>query len=253
MIKPRLIARLDIKSEHLIKGIHLEGLRKIGNPNEYALFYYNKGVDELLFMDIVASLYSRNNLFEVIKKAAKDIFIPITVGGGIRTEADAENLLHSGADKICLNTAAINNPKLITRLAKRFGSQAVVLSVEAKKISSNNWEAYTLNGREKTNLEVNEWIRKAIDLGVGEVILTSIDCDGTGNGFDYELAARVSEICTIPLIISGGLGQILHIKKLSSKIKIDAIASARALHYKELSVASIKKFLIFNEKKNYVN
>ena len=243
MIKPRFIARLDIKSENLIKGIHLEGLRKIGDPNEYALKYYEQGVDEILLMDVVASLYGRNNLFEVIKKAAKNIFIPISVGGGIRGEENTESLLHSGADKVCINTAAIKNPKLIDRLAKRFGSQCIVLSVEAKKTSSNDWEAYTHNGREKTNLKVKDWIKKAIDFGVGEVILTSIDYDGTGKGFDYKLCEEISKICKVPLIFSGGLGKVDHIKRLSKIVKIDAIASARAIHYKELTVSSIKKTL----------
>ena len=134
MFKPRLIARLDIKGENLIKGVHLEGLRKIGNPNKFALEYYKKGVDELLFMDCVASLYGRNNLVDVIKKTAENIFIPITVGGGIRTLENAEELLHNGADKICVNTAAVNKPSLITSLSKRFGSQCVVVSIEAKKL-----------------------------------------------------------------------------------------------------------------------
>ena len=244
MIKPRVIARLDIKSENLIKGIHLEGLRKIGNPNEYAFKYYKQGVDEILLMDVVASLYGRNNLFEVIKKAAKNIFIPISVGGGVRTEENVESLLHSGADKVCINTAAVKDPKLISRLAKRFGSQCIILSVEAKKVSSNNWEAYTHNGREKTNLKVKDWIKKAINFGVGEVILTSIDYDGTGEGFDYKLCEEVSKICSVPLIFSGGLGNTTHIKTLSKKVNIDAIATARAIHYSELTISKIKKILV---------
>lgn len=243
MIKPRVIARLDIKSENLIKGVHLEGLRKIGDPNEYALKYYKQGIDEILLMDVVASLYGRNNLFDVIKKAANNIFIPISVGGGMRSEENVESLLHSGADKVCINTAAVKDPKLISRLAKRFGSQCIVLSVEAKKISSNNWEVYTLNGREKTNIKVKDWIKKAINLGAGEVILTSIDFEGTGEGFDYALCEEVSKICSVPLIISGGLGNIKHIKTLSKKITIDAIATARAIHYNEITISEIKKHL----------
>ena len=243
MISTRLIARLDIKSEYLIKGIHLEGLRKIGNPNKFAQKYYKAGADEILFMDCVASLYGRNNLYDVIKKAAKNIFIPIAVGGGVRSQEDAEKLLHSGADKICINTAAIKDPKMITKLAKRFGSQCIVLSVEAKKISDNQWEAYTHNGREKTGLKVKSWIKKAIDCGVGEVVLTSVDCDGTGSGFDYNLISDVKKICKVPLVVSGGLGQIHHLKKVMTLGKIDAIASARALHYNELSISNIKKYI----------
>ena len=243
MIKPRVIARLDIKSDKLIKGVHLEGLRKVGDPNEYAFKYYKQGADEILLMDVVASLYGRNNLFEVIKEAAKNIFIPISVGGGVRSEENVESLLHSGADKVCINTAAVKNPKLISRLAKRFGSQCIVLSVEAKKTSPNNWEAYTHNGREKTNLKVKDWIKKAINSGVGEVILTSVDYDGTGEGFDYKLCEEVSKICSVPLIFSGGLGSIDHIKILSKKVNIDAIATARAIHYNELTISRIKKQL----------
>ena len=243
MIKPRFIARLDIKNEFLIKSIQLEGLKKIGDPNEFAIKYYKSGVDEILFMDVVASLYGRNNLFEVIKKTAKNIFIPVTVGGGVRSEKDVENLLHSGADKVCINTAAINNPKFITKLAKRFGSQCIVLSVDAKKKLKNEWEAYTLNGREKTGLNVKKWILKAIDLGIGEVILTSVDQEGTGSGFDYDLITQIAPICKVPLIISGGLGKEQHLKKLQNLIKIDAVASSRAIHYNQISVSKIKKIL----------
>ncbi len=245
MFKPRLIARLDIKGENLIKGIHLEGLRKIGNPNLYAKNYYQQGVDELLFMDCVASLYGRNNLLEVIKKSAQDIFIPIAVGGGIRSASDASELLHSGADKVCINTAAVNRPKLITELAKRFGSQCIVLSVEAKKISNNRWEVFTHNGREKTGLDVLDWIRKAIKLGVGEILLTSIDSEGTEKGFDFDLIKNVSQICSVPLIVSGGLGKTDHINKLIKSSHFDALAAASVLHYNKLKPKIIKKYLKF--------
>ena len=243
MFNPRLIARLDIKGENLIKGVHLEGLRKIGNPNEHAINYYKSGVDELLFMDCVASLYGRNNLTSVIKKAAENIFIPITVGGGIRSVENADELLHNGADKICINTAAVKNPKLITELSKRFGSQCVVLSVEAKKTSENNWEVFTHNGREKTGLNVINWIKKAIQLGVGEVLVTSVDFEGTGQGFDYDLISKVSSICSVPFIASGGLGKIDHIKKLVNLCHIDALAAAKVLHYKDIKPQIIKRHL----------
>lgn len=243
MFNPRLIARLDIKGENLIKGVHLEGLRKIGNPNEHAINYYKSGVDELLFMDCVASLYGRNNLTSVIKKAAENIFIPITVGGGIRSVENADELLHNGADKICVNTAAVKNPKLITELSKRFGSQCVVLSVEAKKTSENNWEVFTHNGREKTGLNVINWIKKAIQLGVGEVLVTSVDFEGTGQGFDYDLISKISLICSVPFIVSGGLGKIDHVKKLVGLCHIDALAAAKVLHYKEMKPQTIKRHL----------
>ena len=243
MFKPRLIARLDIKGENLIKSINLEGLRKIGDPNEYAKKYYHQGVDEILFMDCVASLYGRNNLVEVIRKAVNNIFIPIAVGGGIRSAENAAEILHNGADKICINTAAVNNPKLITTLAQRFGSQCIVLSIEAKKISKNKWEVFTHNGREKTSLDVIDWIKKGINLGVGEILLTSVDFEGTGNGFDYELIKETSKICSVPFIVSGGLGKIDHIKKLLKTTHVDALAVAKVLHYKTISISSIKKIL----------
>mgnify|MGYP006181822815 CR=1 FL=1 len=246
MFKPRLIARLDVKNDSLIKGVHLEGLRKLGNPNEYALDYYKKGVDELLFMDIVASLYGRNSLFEVVKKTAENIFIPIAVGGGIRNEENASELLHSGADKVCINTAAVENPKLITKLAQRFGSQCIILSVEVKKRSNSRWEVFTHTGREKTGLNAIEWIKKAIKLGAGEVLLTSVDQEGTGNGFDYDLVSQISSICSVPLIVSGGLGKIDHIKKLLRVSHFDGLAAAKVLHYKEMTPKLIKKYLKFS-------
>ncbi|MDB4340012.1 imidazole glycerol phosphate synthase cyclase subunit [Pelagibacteraceae bacterium] len=243
MYKPRLIARLDIKNENLIKGIHLEGLRKIGDPNKFAVKYYKEGVDEILLMDCVASLYGRNSLIDVIKRSAKNIFIPITVGGGIRNINDAENLLKNGADKICVNTAAIKNPKLITKLAERFGSQCVVLSIEAKKIKENYWEAYTHNGREKTGLNVIDWIKKSTSLGVGEVILTSVDKEGTCTGFDYDLCSQVSSISKVPFIISGGLGKTEHINYLLNKTYVDGLAAASVLHYNKLKIKEIQKNL----------
>ena len=243
MYKPRLIARLDIKNENLIKGIHLEGLRKIGDPNKFAVKYYKEGVDEILLMDCVASLYGRNSLIDVIKRSAKNIFIPITVGGGIRNINDAENLLKNGADKICVNTAAIKNPKLITKLAERFGSQCVVLSIEAKKIKENYWEAYTHNGREKTGLNVIDWIKKSTSLGVGEVILTSVDKEGTCTGFDYDLCSQVSSISKVPFIISGGLGKTEHINYLLNKTYVDGLAAASVLHYNKLKIKKIQKNL----------
>ena len=171
----RLIARLDIKGPSLIKGIHLEGLRVIGSPNDFALHYYLQGVDELIYMDCVASLYGRNHLGDIIKAAAKDIFVPITVGGGIRSVNDATDILRLGADKVALNTAAVESPQLITSIARRFGNQCMVLSVEAKQINFDHWEVYTNNGRERTGLDVVEWVKKGVSMGAGEILLTSVD------------------------------------------------------------------------------
>ena len=171
----RIIARLDIKGPNLIKGIHLEGLRVMGSPNEHALRYYLQGADELIYMDCVASLYDRNHLGDIVRSAARNIFVPITVGCGIRSVDDATQILRTGADKVAVNTAAVANPTLITEIAHRFGSQCMVLSIEAKQVASNRWEVYTDNGRERTGLDVIEWVKRGVAMGAGEVLLTSVD------------------------------------------------------------------------------
>ena len=179
----RLIARLDIKGPTLIKGVHLEGLRVIGDPNKYAIRYYNQGADELIYLDIVASLYGRSNLIEIVKKATDDVFIPMTIGGGIRTIDDVNELLKSGADKIAVNTAAVKRPKLISEISNRFGSQCMVLSIEAKKKKDGKWEVYTENGRQSTGVDVIEWALEAEKREAGEVLLTSVDNEGTKKGW----------------------------------------------------------------------
>ena len=240
MRKFRLIARLDIKSSNLIKSIHLEGLRVVGDPNTYARKYYQDGIDELVFMDCVATLYGRNNLSNIINKATKDIFVPITVGGGIRSLKDARNILNCGADKVAVNTEAVINPKFISELANTIGSQSVVLSIEAKKRSANHWEVYTSNGREPTGIDVFKWIKKSVDLGAGEILLTSIDKEGTRKGFDIELMRFASQVTDIPIIASGGLGNINHLVDVINLGKIDAAAVADAIHYKRISVKKLK-------------
>lgn len=238
----RLIARLDIKNEFVIKGIHLEGLRKVGDPIEFALKYYQEGIDEIVFMDAVASLYDRNNLFHVIEEACKQVFVPITIGGGIRSIEDIEKSLLAGADKVTINTAAVKNPALIKEAALKYGSQCIVASIEAKK-SATGWEAYTDNGRERTGLDVLEWAQKLEGLGVGEIILTSVDMEGTKKGFDISLVEEVSKITTVPIIVSGGMGEKADITKLSNKVIPSAIACASVLHYNLLSVSEIKNFM----------
>ncbi len=241
MRKIRLIARLDIKSSNLIKPINLEGLRVVGEPNVFAKKYYKEGVDELIFMDCVATLYGRNNLSSIIKKATKDIFIPITVGGGIRSLDDAKNILNCGADKVAVNTAAVNNPEFISELANAIGSQSVVLSIEAKKRNKNYWEIYTSNGREPTGLSVYDWIKKAVKLGAGEILLTSVDKEGTRKGFDVELMNMVSNATDVPIIASGGFGKVDHLAEVINFGQVDAIAIADAIHYKRISVSDLKK------------
>jgi len=237
----RLIARLDIKGQNLIKGIHLEGLRVVGSPNEYAHKYYNQGADELLFMDTVASLYGRNHLGDIIKSVARDIFIPMTVGGGIRSVEDAIEILRLGADKVAVNTAAVARPELISEISNALGSQAMVLSVEAKKIDKNKWEVYTDNGRESTGIDVIEWLIKGEDLGAGEVLLTSVDCEGTRKGFDLDLIKAATDSISIPVIASGGMGKYQDLYDAVYNADADAIAMADILHYNRLTFDEIRK------------
>ncbi len=236
----RLIARLDIKGPNLIKGIHLEGLRIIGSPNKYALEYYQQGADELIYMDIVASLYGRNHLGEMIKDAAADIFIPMTVGGGIRSVENAKEILRSGADKIAINTAAVADPKIISDIARQFGSQCMVLSIEAKRIENERWEVYTNNGRERTGLDVVEWAKLGVSNGAGEVLLTSIDQEGTRKGFDVELVRAVSAAVNVPVIASGGMGKPQDLLPVVSGGGADAVAMADILHYKRAKIGDIR-------------
>lgn len=237
----RLVARLDIKSPNLIKGIHLEGLRVIGSPSEHALRYYHQGADELIYMDCVASLYGRNHLADLISETAKNIFIPITVGGGIRSVNDATQILRSGADKVAINTAAVANPKLITEIASKFGSQCMVLSIEAKQISNGKWEVYTDNGRERTNLDVIEWVKTGVELGAGEILLTSVDKEGTRKGFDIALIQAVTTEISVPVIASGGMGKPEDLLPAISLGHADAIAMADILHYQRATIPDIRE------------
>ena len=240
----RLIARLDIKGPNLIKGIHLEGLRVVGDPQEYARRYYEAGADELVYMDIVASLYGRNNLTEIVKRAAQDIFIPMTVGGGVRSVDDAKQLLRAGADKIAVNTAAIARPELITEISRRFGSQCMVLSIEAKQVGENKWEAYTDNGRERTGVDVVEWAIKGCGLGAGEILLTSVDREGARKGFDVALVRAVATAVPIPVIASGGMGTTEHLVEVIKIGEADAVAMADVLHYNRISMSQIREAAI---------
>ena len=238
----RIISRLDIKGSNLIKGIQLEGLRVIGNPNFYAKKYFDDGADELLLIDCVASLYGRNNLFDIIKNASNEIFIPITVGGGIRSIEDAEKLFMNGADKIAINSKAIVDPEIINKLAKNFGSQAVVSSIQAKKFDDNKWLAYYDNGRERSEKNVIDWAKEVQDRGAGEVLITSIDKDGTKDGFDIELCELINSICEIPVIYSGGMKSKNDLEKFKDFSECDALAVASILHYDETSIKEIKNF-----------
>jgi imidazole glycerol-phosphate synthase subunit HisF len=225
----RIIPRLDIKGPNLIKGIRLEG----------------QGADELVFMDIVASLYQRNNLSDIISRAADQIFVPITVGGGIRSLADVNTMLRSGADKVAINTAAIARPELISEVASRYGSQCMVLSVEAKTNGEGRWEAYTDNGREHTGLDVVEWVTKAVALGAGEVVLTSVDREGTRKGLDTALLAAVARAVSVPIIASGGFADAAELPAVQA-LGMSGVAVADALHWKRTTVGAIKSHVAAN-------
>jgi cyclase len=240
MANVRLIARLDIKGPNLIKGIHLEGLRVIGDPGAYARAYYEAGADELLYMDTVASLYGRNNLTDIVRHAAQDVFIPMTVGGGVRSVEDARTLLRAGADKVAVNTAAVRRPDLIGEIADSFGSQCVVLSIEAKLTANGSWEAYTDNGREHTGLDAVEWARRGVALGAGEILVTSVDREGTGKGFDVELVRAVSGAVGVPVIASGGMGGAQHLIEVVRDGGADAVAVAKVLHSNALTLPQMR-------------
>ncbi len=240
----RIIPRLDIKGPNLIKGIRLEGLRVMGDPQEYAIKYYKAGADELVYMDIVASLYGRNNLSDIISRAAENVFIPITVGGGIRSAEDARHILRSGADKVAINTAAVARPELISEVAHRFGSQAMVLSIEAKQVAAGKWEVYTDNGRERTGKDVVEWAQRGVGLGAGEILLTSVDREGTRKGFDLDLIRQVSQAVSVPVIASGGMGSTDDFIAAAREGLADAVAMADVLHYNRLGLNEIRKAAI---------
>jgi cyclase len=247
MANVRLIARLDIKGPNLIKGIHLEGLRVVGDPQQFAMKYYEAGADELLYMDIVASLYGRNSLTEIVKRTAEKIFIPLTVGGGVRSVEDVDMLLRAGADKVAINTAATQRPELITEAARRFGSQCIVVSIEAKRHGPDKWEVMTNNGRDHTEMDVVAWAKKVEELGAGEILLTSIDQEGTKKGFDINLIKAVSTQVGIPVVASGGMGSLNDLLKAVKEGHADAVAMADVLHYDRISLDQMRGFALENQ------
>lgn len=237
--KIRLIARLDVKGENLIKGVHLEGLRIIGSPQEYAKKYYEQGADELIYMDIVASLYGRSNLADIVHRTARDVFVPMTVGGGIRTVEDVGKMLRAGADKVAINTAAVKRPELITEVSRKFGAQCMVLSIEAKRQGNGKWEIYTDCGREKSGIDAVEWASRAVSLGAGEILVTSIDQEGTRKGFDTNLTSAIARVVNVPVISSGGYGVPKHLHQVVAA-GADAVAFADCLHYERTSISLLR-------------
>jgi cyclase len=226
----RVIARLDIKGPNLVKGIHLEGLRVLGKPEDFAAHYYEQGADELIYMDAVASLYQRNSLLEIVRRTSKEIFIPLTVGGGIRTLDDIKSVLRAGADKVALNTAAIADPSIIKQASEAYGASTIVVSIEAIRKPDGRYEAFTDNGRESTEVDVLEWAVKVEALGAGEIMLTSIDREGTGKGYDLELTRSVAQAVRIPVIAAGGAGRLEHLRDVVNA-GADAVSIASMLHY----------------------
>lgn len=240
--KIRLIARLDVKGKNLVKGIQYEGLRKLGDPHDFAKRYYEQGIDELLYLDTVASLYGRNNLSDILQKTTQDIFIPITAGGGLRSVEDVGLVLKMGADKAAVNTAALHRPELISELAKAYGSQCVVLSVQAKRWESG-WEAYFDNGRERSGKDALEWIRQAEHWGAGEVLITSVDAEGRQKGMDQELIAAVRQATELPVIAAGGVSCAEDIVKAANE-GADAVSVASILHYDKTNVSALKQEIL---------
>lgn len=242
----RIIPRLDIKGPNVVKPIQTEALRVVGNPKELATRYYLEGADEIIYLDIVASLYQRNLNFDLLKSVTKDIFIPVTAGGGIRTIRDINYALRSGADKVAINTHLVRNPKFINEAVKEFGSQCIVLFIEAKKQVDGSYEVYTDGGRERTGLEIIDWAKKAVKLGVGEILISSIDKDGTKNGFDIELLKKINRIAPIPVIAHGGAGSLDSLKSAVQDGGADALGISSILHYRDYSIKEIKNFLKSN-------
>ena len=227
----RVIPRLDIKGPNLVKGIHLEGLRVLGRPEDFARHYYEQGADELFFQDVVASLYERNSLHEIISKIAREIFIPLTVAGGLRTLQDIRDVLRAGADKVAINTAALKNPDIVRQAALDFGSSTIVVAIEAIKERDGRYLAYTDNGREYTGREVVAWAQEAESLGAGEIVITSVDREGTGEGYDLALTRMIADAVHVPVIAHGGPGKLSHIDQVILQGGASAIAVAAMLHY----------------------
>lgn len=239
----RIIPLLHIKGPNVVKPVHTEALRVVGTPKELLERYCAEGADELIYLDIVASLYQRNLDFDLLKSVTENLFIPVTVGGGIRSIQDINNALRAGADKVAINTYAIHHPEFISTAAKEFGSQCVVLFIEAKGQANGSYEAYTDGGREHSGVDAVEWAKRGIELGAGEVLITSIDKDGTRKGFDLELLSRITAFANVPVIAHGGAGTPETFADAVAKGKADAVAASSVFHYEDFTVGEMKKYL----------
>jgi cyclase len=243
MLAKRIIPCLDVKDARVVKGVNFVNLRDAGDLVETAAAYSREGADEVVFLDITASVEKRPAILEVVKKTAEQVFIPLTVGGGIRNIENIRLLLKSGADKVSLNTAAVEHPALVTESSRAFGNQCIVVAIDAKRVSPSKWIVYTYGGRKPTDLDAVEWAKEAEELGAGEILLTSMDADGTKNGYDLELTRTISEAVNIPVIASGGAGNLQHLYEAFTEGKADAALAASIFHYGEYSIHEAKEYL----------
>lgn len=243
MLTKRIIPCLDVKEGRVVKGTNFVQLRDAGDPVELASIYDKEGADELVFLDITASYEKRRTMVEVVRECAKKVFIPLTVGGGIKTLEEMSDLLQAGADKISLNSAAVNRPELLKLGAEKFGRQCMVLAVDAKRNGKHSWQVYTHGGRKPTDLDCLQWIKQAVELGAGEILLTSMDADGTKDGYDIELYKAVCEAVSVPVIASGGAGKLEHFSEVLTKGNVDAVLAASVFHYGQFTIREVKKYL----------
>lgn len=243
MYTKRIIPCLDVKDGRVVKGTNFVGLRDAGDPVELAKVYDSKLADELVFLDITASSDGRKTMVDVVERVASEVFIPFTVGGGIRTVDDIRVMLKAGADKVSLNTAAVKNPELLAEGAKRFGRQCIVLAVDARRSGDSTWEVYINGGRTPTGMDVIEWVTRGVELGAGEILLTSMDKDGTKDGYDIPLTKAVSEAVNVPVIASGGAGELEHFGQVLTEGKADAVLAASVFHYGQFTVGQVKEYL----------
>ena len=241
MLKTRIIPCLDVKNGKVVKGTKFKNLKYAGDPVKQAQIYDKQGADELCFLDITASSEKRNIIFDVVKKTAQKCFMPLTVGGGVRSIKDIRKLLLCGADKVSINTSAIKDPNLVKKSSKKFGNQCIVVAIDAKKIDKNKWEIYTHGGRQKTGIDAIKWAKKMENYGAGEILLTSMDKDGTKSGFDLELTKKISNIINIPVIASGGVGNIQHLIDGIKIGKASAVLAASIFHYGKFTIKEVKK------------
>ncbi len=239
----RIIPCLDVDNGRVVKGVNFVGLRDAGDPVEVAKRYNIEGADELTFLDITATHEERKTIVDIVKEVAKEVFIPLTVGGGIRTIEDIYNLLDAGCDKVSINSAAIKRPDFITEGANRFGSQCIVVAIDAKRVGDNSWHIFTHGGRRDTGIDALEWAKEAYNRGAGELLVTSMDADGTKAGYDNELNRLISDSVPIPLIASGGAGTMGHIKEAFTKGNADAALAASIFHFREIDILDLKNYL----------